>query len=282
MAASRREITHLLLLLGLQAVVEVAQRGDQLGALGLDRARLGIDEGLGLGAIEGVAGHQRLDLGARVAATDERLALRAQLVGHRAELGLLCIVEVEAAADALDDALLVLGGVFVAHALPAVAVMAVRTGGQATEQDGGAEHADQGALEPGFHVEPSVASRPVLNMARIVRNAARDVLSAPYRRVSFFVARSVQRSESRAIADTSARPISDDAPVTSHVNCHPPATEATHATSGGPTNWPNADHCCIQPTVVDSVSSLGVTRTASANSVAGTSPPMAENTSTAR
>ena len=45
------------------------------------------------------------------------------------------------------------------------------------------------------------------------------------------------------------------------------ASLATQATSGGPANWPSADHCCIQPTVVDSVCSLGARRTASANSV---------------
>src|SRR5262245_3597213 len=65
MAASRHEVTHFLLLLGAQAVVEVTERGDQLGALGLDRAGLGVDEGLRLVAVERVASHQRLDLGTR-------------------------------------------------------------------------------------------------------------------------------------------------------------------------------------------------------------------------
>jgi len=84
------------------------------------------------------------------------------------------------------------------------------------------------------------------------------------------------------MAAVSASPISEAAPVTSQVSCQPPAMPATQATSGGPMNWPNADHCCIQPSVVDSVCSLGATRTPTANNVAGTSPPTDENASTAR
>ena len=66
------------------------------------------------------------------------------------------------------------------------------------------------------------------------------------------------------------------------VHCQPPTAPATQATSGGPRNWPAEEHCCIQPTVVDTVSSSGATCTASANRVAGISPPIAENSTTAR
>ena len=113
-------------------------------------------------------------------------------------------------------------------------------------------------------------------MACMVRTRARGVLSAPYRRVSFFVSRRRaapsrllplggtraqrargrargQRSGRRAINAVSTRPSSEHAPVATQVRCQPPTWLATHATSGGPTNWPAADHCCTQPTVLDSV-----------------------------
>jgi hypothetical protein len=70
------------------------------------------------------------------------------------------------------------------------------------------------------------------------------------------------------------------APVTAPLHCHPPARDATHATSGGPVNWPIADHCCIQPTVVETVASPGASRTASENNVPGIKPPMHEKAST--
>ena len=77
------------------------------------------------------------------------------------------------------------------------------------------------------------------------------------------------------------RPATEQAPVATHVHCQFPVVLATAATSGGPANWPNADHCWTQPTVVDNVPSPGANRTASANNVAGTSPPTLENSSTA-
>src|SRR5580765_2186976 len=76
-------------------------------------------------------------------------------------------------------------------------------------------------------------------------------------------------------------PATEQAPVAAQVHCQPPVALATAATSGGPANWPSADHCCTQPTVVDKVRSLGASRTASANKVAGISPPTLENSSTA-
>ena len=51
--------------------------------------------------------------------------------------------------------------------------------------------------------------------------------------------------------DASTMPSSDAVPVTVHVSCHPPTFDATQATSGGPANWPIAENCCIQPTVVE-------------------------------
>ena len=64
--------------------------------------------------------------------------------------------------------------------------------------------------------------------------------------------------------------------VTTHVHCQPPTAPANQATAKGPKNWPVADHCCIQPTVVETVSSLGANRTAQANKVLGIKPPTAE------
>ena len=72
------------------------------------------------------------------------------------------------------------------------------------------------------------------------------------------------------------RPASPNAAVTHQITCQPPARAAAHAARGGPANWPNADHCCIQPTVVETVPSSGATRTASENSVPGISPPTME------
>ena len=74
-------------------------------------------------------------------------------------------------------------------------------------------------------------------------------------------------------------PAAQQAPVTIHVNCQPPAWLATQATSGGPLTWPTADHCCIQPTVVEMLRSPGASVGASANSVPGISPPTHENSS---
>jgi hypothetical protein len=75
--------------------------------------------------------------------------------------------------------------------------------------------------------------------------------------------------------------MSEQAPVTSQVHCQLPAPLATHATSGGPKNCPNEEHCCIQPTVVDTVPSLGAKRTAKENKVPGITPPTPENKTTA-
>ena len=69
--------------------------------------------------------------------------------------------------------------------------------------------------------------------------------------------------------------------MATHVQCQPPAALATAATSGGPANWPSADHCWTQPTVVANVPSLGASCTANANNVAGIRPPTPENSSTA-
>src|SRR5262249_54479539 len=134
MAAARHELAHLLLLLGLEAVVEVAESGDQLGAPGLDRARLGVDERLRLDAVECRSRDQRLHLGAWIAAADDCLALRAQLLGERGQLGALRRVEIEARADAIDHALAHARRVFLAHVLPIAVVSAVRARGQPAEQ----------------------------------------------------------------------------------------------------------------------------------------------------
>ena len=78
----------------------------------------------------------------------------------------------------------------------------------------------------------------------------------------------------------SNKPIAAMLSVTTQVHCQPPTAPANHATTKGPMNWPVADHCCIQPTVVETVSSLGAKRTAQANKVPGIRPPTAENNTT--
>ena len=75
-------------------------------------------------------------------------------------------------------------------------------------------------------------------------------------------------------------PHTQQAPVTQGVSCQPPAWAATQATSGGPANWPKADNCCIQPTVVATCCSPGASLTASENKVPGTKPPTPENNNT--
>ena len=75
-------------------------------------------------------------------------------------------------------------------------------------------------------------------------------------------------------------PMTQQTEVTQPVSCQPPYRAATQATSGGPANWPSADHCCIQPTVVDTVSVLGASLIDRLKSVAGIKPPSVENTNT--
>ena len=77
-----------------------------------------------------------------------------------------------------------------------------------------------------------------------------------------------------------AMPPRQQDPVISQVHCQPPTLAASQATNGGPANCPTEDHCCIQPTVVDTVPSWGDRRTAKENKVPGTKPPHMENKST--
>jgi ADP-glucose pyrophosphorylase len=79
------------------------------------------------------------------------------------------------------------------------------------------------------------------------------------------------------MATAKPMPIKQQLPVTAQVHSQPPAKAATQATKGGPKNCPVADHCCIHPTVVDSVSGLGAKRMASANKVPGIKPPTDES-----
>ncbi len=79
------------------------------------------------------------------------------------------------------------------------------------------------------------------------------------------------------VLDASVNLASEQASVQAQVHCQPPARCATHATTGGATNWPSDEACCIRPTVVDTVEGVGATRTASMKSVAGTMPPQSEN-----
>src|SRR5690606_15506470 len=76
-------------------------------------------------------------------------------------------------------------------------------------------------------------------------------------------------------------PRKEDSPVASQVRCQPPACAAIQATTGGPKNWPAAEHCNIQPTVVAMVWLFGATLTAMLNKVPGIMPPTAEKSTTA-
>jgi hypothetical protein len=60
---------------------------------------------------------------------------------------------------------------------------AVTAGRKATDQDGGAEKADEGAFDPGFHDSVSYLKKG-LNMAAMVPGSSDGVLSARYRFVS--------------------------------------------------------------------------------------------------
>jgi hypothetical protein len=53
-----------------------------------------------------------------------------------------------------------------------------------------------------------------------------------------------------AQGDVGSTPRRRTRPSPTQVHCQPPAALATAATSGGPANWPSADHCWTQPTVV--------------------------------
>lgn len=78
------------------------------------------------------------------------------------------------------------------------------------------------------------------------------------------------------------RPMREQIAVATQVMCQPPTLAASIATAGGPKNCPIDEHCCIQPTVVDTVCSFGAASTTTENRVPGMSPPMAENRTTAR
>jgi len=73
-----------------------------------------------------------------------------QLGGEQGQALLLGGVELELVCRAIDDALAHLGRIGLAH-VPAAVVHAVAAGGEAAEDDGGAEDADEGSFEPAFH-----------------------------------------------------------------------------------------------------------------------------------
>ena len=75
--------------------------------------------------------------------------------------------------------------------------------------------------------------------------------------------------------------MAEHALTTQPMACQLPLWVATQATSGGPMNCPIEEHCCVMPTVADTVSGAGASRTARLNRVLGTRPPTMENSSTA-
>src|SRR5690606_18937587 len=99
----------------------------------------------------------------------------------------------------------------------------------------------------------------------------------------FSILQTVAAARRLTLPNASARPIPAraNAPVASQVDCQPPVRFTTHATTGGPTNWPSEEHCCSHPTVVVVVCALGATAMACTNRVAGISPPTAESVTTA-
>jgi hypothetical protein len=158
MAPPRQQVAHLLLLFRLQAVVEIARGGQHRGRSLAHRTGLGVHQRLRAAAVEALAGHQGLQLRMRAAALRHHgLALRHQRVGQQRELGLLRAVQVQLAGHAVDHAFTPLGLVGLAHAGHAPRpVRPVRAGGEGADERGGAEHADQRAFDPGFHVDGSV------------------------------------------------------------------------------------------------------------------------------
>ena len=79
MAALGHEGAQLGLLVGVQAVVEIGHRGDHLGPAALHRLGLAVQQGLGLGAVELSTRNHRLQLGTRLGATAQGLALGQRL-----------------------------------------------------------------------------------------------------------------------------------------------------------------------------------------------------------
>src|SRR5690625_4842116 len=67
----------------------------------------------------------------------------------------------------------------------------------------------------------------------------------------------------RCRARASAIPATVYRLVASQVHCQPPAWFTTHATTGGPENWPRAEPCCSHPIVVVVVCDVGATLMAS-------------------
>jgi hypothetical protein len=117
---------------------------------------------------------------------DQRIALLAHLVEDHTELELLRLVELQFLAGALEQPLAPLRGIFGAdlRAAPAVVVLAAR--GQAADQEGGAEQADEGPLDPDLH-EHLLGLRPDWAAVFMVPAEGVRVLSSRFRRVSFLV-----------------------------------------------------------------------------------------------
>src|SRR6185369_6165393 len=145
------EVAHLRLLRRGEAVVEVRQGGNHFRALGRDCGGLLRHQRLRPGAVELVAGNQRLDLRARFPGlAREGGALLMQLVGQHHQALLLVFVQIELIAHAVDHPVAEFGAVLGAH-VPAMLVVAVAASCQAAHDDGGAEQAEEGASDPGFH-----------------------------------------------------------------------------------------------------------------------------------
>jgi hypothetical protein len=128
--------------------------------------------------------------------------LFAQAVGEHTELGFLCSVEFELAADPFDHPRLHRRGFGFAQRAPTVAVVVtVGPGRKAAEQHAGPGQADQGALDPGFHRVVFLCRRvgrvgrgPGVEQGAMLGGAWRGVLSRPYRCVTLFFAPPATRS----------------------------------------------------------------------------------------
>src|SRR5450830_2151667 len=157
-------VTHLFLLLGGEAVVEVGQGSDHLGPVALHGLCLLLQQGLGAGAVKFVTGDQGLEIGPRIStlATQGR-ALGDDFIGQHGQLLFLGIVETKLAADPVDHLGSRLGDVLLAP----VVTITMRAGRQAADEDGSAKDANEGFLEPGFH-----DGRPLRDVVEHVRHDA--------------------------------------------------------------------------------------------------------------
>ena len=171
MTATVHVVAHLLLLGGVQAVVEVGHGSNDFGALGLDGGGFVVDQGLGAGGVKFVAGHQCLHFSARV------LGLADQgrtLLGGDASFALIQREATKNERAFLDSS----GKVSVAAMMRAMARSSARA------PSGEFALVDLKAVDDNYPMLGAVRLAPQIPMADLL--AQRDVWIADMRRIDEF------------------------------------------------------------------------------------------------